>query len=308
MVDQYYRKIEDVENDIENAMQISGILLKLKGYDKKLDDLEKISDNSNKISSNFGKINTNENNISSNLGKINTNENNISSNLGKINTNENNISSNLGKINTNENNISSNLGKMNTNENNISSNLGKINTNENNISSNLGKINTNENNIDKINENLSNIDFNSGDNFLIKNFFIYNIEIENNYKLNKDKTNFSIFKYTLEDDFKKDSILEIDCRLLYRYNNYNHIGLLQHVFKLYDNNDNMFYDYNSLIKNSGDNTRNDVKQNDVFYVKLNDNYKIIKIELNLSLINDVSNTTVVDCRLYNTYKSNFFKC
>ena len=28
MVDRYYRKIEDVENDIENAMQISSIFIK----------------------------------------------------------------------------------------------------------------------------------------------------------------------------------------------------------------------------------------------------------------------------------------
>ena len=158
MVDRYWRKIESIKNDIENVMQISSILLKLKGYDKKLEELSKIDDNSNNISTNSGKINTNENNISSNLGKINTNENNISSNLGKINTNENNI--------------------------------------------------------DKINENLSNVDFNSGNKYSIENFFIYNIEIENNYILNKDKTSFSIFKYVLEDDFKKDSILEIDCRLL----------------------------------------------------------------------------------------------
>ena len=120
-----------------------------------------------------------------------------------------------------------------------------------------------------------------------------------------DKPSFSIFKYTLEDDFKKDSILEIDCRLLYQYHNYNHIGLLQHILKLYDDNDNMFYDDKSLMTNSGDNRRNDVKQNDVFYVKLNDNYKIIKIELILSLIDGVNNTTTVDCKIYNTYNSNF---
>ena len=30
MVDRYWREIESVENDIKNAMQISGILLKLK--------------------------------------------------------------------------------------------------------------------------------------------------------------------------------------------------------------------------------------------------------------------------------------
>ena len=67
MVDRYYRRIEDVENDIENAMQISSILLKLKGYDY---DLEKIDTNENNISSNLGKINNNSSSISSNLEKI----------------------------------------------------------------------------------------------------------------------------------------------------------------------------------------------------------------------------------------------
>ena len=151
MVDRYWRKIESVENDIENSMQISNILLKLKTYDEKLDDLS------------------------------------------------------------------------------------KIDTNTNNISSNLGKIDTNKSNIDEINSNLRNIDFNSNNKYSIGKFFIYNIEIENNYKIDKDKPSFSIFKYNLGDDFKKDSILEIYCRLLYQYHNYNHIGLLQHIFKLYDN-------------------------------------------------------------------------
>ena len=70
MTDKYWRKIEDVENDIKNTMQISGILLKLKGYDDKLGELSKINDNSNNISTNLGKINTNTDNISTNLGKI----------------------------------------------------------------------------------------------------------------------------------------------------------------------------------------------------------------------------------------------
>ena len=112
MVDQYWRKIDNVENDIENAMQISSILLKLKGYDKKLDELSKIGDNENNISFNSGQISTNEGNISSNSGRISTNEGNISSNTGNISTNEGNISSKLGKIDTNKNNISSNLEKI----------------------------------------------------------------------------------------------------------------------------------------------------------------------------------------------------
>ena len=209
MVDSYWRKIESVENDIENSMQISSILLKLKGYDEKLSDLSKIGNN----------------------------------------------------------------------ENNISSNLGIINTNKSDISSNLSKINNNKSNIDEIKSNLSNIDLNSNNKYSIENFFIYNIEIENSYKINKDKPNFSIFKYNLEDNFKKDSILEIDCRLLYQYTNYNDIGFLQHISKLYDGADMMFYDYKSLITNAGDNRRNDIKQNDILSVKLGDDYDIIKIEL-----------------------------
>ena len=47
-------------------MQISSILLKLKGYDEKLGDLSKIGNNENNISSNLSKIGNNENNISSN--------------------------------------------------------------------------------------------------------------------------------------------------------------------------------------------------------------------------------------------------
>ena len=80
MVDRYYRKIYNVENDIENAIQISSILLEFKGYDKKLSDFSKIGNNENNISSNLGKIGNTENLISSNLSKINNNETNISSN------------------------------------------------------------------------------------------------------------------------------------------------------------------------------------------------------------------------------------
>ena len=91
MVDRYRRKIEDVENNIENSMQISNILLKLKEYDEKLGDLSKIENNENNISSNLGIINTNKSDISSNLAKIGNNENYISSNLERINNIENDI-------------------------------------------------------------------------------------------------------------------------------------------------------------------------------------------------------------------------
>ena len=59
----------------------------------------------------------------------------------------------------------------------------------------------------------------------------------------------------------------------------------------------------TLKTNAGDNRRNDINQNYLFYVKLNDDYENIKIELILSLIDNVTNT--VDCKIYSTYNSNF---
>ena len=79
MVDRYWGKIESVENDIKNSIQISSILLKLKEYDEKLSDLTNIGNNENNISSSLGKIDTNKNNIKSNLEKIYLNKNNITS-------------------------------------------------------------------------------------------------------------------------------------------------------------------------------------------------------------------------------------
>ena len=64
-----------------------------------------------------------------------------------------------------------------------------------------------------------------------------------------------------------------------------------------------FYEYKPLKTNAGDNRKNDLKQNDLFYVKLDDDYDVIKFELILSLIDNISNT--VDCKIYNTYDSNF---
>ena len=182
----------------------------------------------------------------------------------------------------------------------------KINDNESNISSNLLKINDNDNDIDEIRSNLNNIKNDLSDftiNYSIQNLFIYNIDIEKNYTLNKDNPKFSIFSYNLEDDFKSNSILEVNCKILYNYTTYNNIGTLIHIFKLYDKNNELIYEYKNLKSNSGDNLSAFLNQNDLFYVKLNNNYSIIKIELILSILDNI--TKSVSCKLLNTFKSNF---
>ena len=130
MVDRYWRKIESVENDVENSMQISSILLKLKAYDEKLSDLSKIDDNSNNISSNLEKIDENKEDISSNLKKINANKSDIATNYNNINTNKNDMSSNKNDITNNSSSISINKNNIETNTNLINTNKSSYNLNE----------------------------------------------------------------------------------------------------------------------------------------------------------------------------------
>ena len=136
-----------------------------------------------------------------------------------------------------------------------------------------------------------------------RNFFIYNIEIENTYTLNSENLQFSIFNYDLEDDFKKDSILEINASFLYDYNSYNNIGKLIHNYKLYDDENVLFYEYKSLKTNAGNNLKDDLHQGDIFYVKLNKDFIKIKIELILAM--KEGETGSVTCKLYNTFNSIF---
>ena len=179
-------------------------------------------------------------------------------------------------------------------------NFNRISINEKNIKFKTDAMNSN---IDEIKSNLDNLDLNSNSKYSIENFFIHNIEIENSYKLSEDTPKLSIFNYNLVNEFRKDNILEINCRLLYQYTNYNNIDFLLHIFKLYDDAGTMLYEYKSLLTNAGDNRKNDLKQNDIFYVKLDYDYGVIKIELILSIIDNVTNITY--CKLYNTYNSNF---
>ena len=70
MVDSYWRKIDDNLNNLENSIQIAGILLKLKEHETKIKDISKIDTNETNITSNLKKIDTNIKDISSNKTKI----------------------------------------------------------------------------------------------------------------------------------------------------------------------------------------------------------------------------------------------
>ena len=281
MVDRYYREIEDVENDIENAMQISSILLKLKGYDKKLEGLSKIDTNENDISSNLLKINNNSSTISTNFKQINRNTGNIANNSNEINTNTGNILNNLNQINTNTGNIANNLNQINTNTGDISNNLNQINTNTGNISNNLNQINTNtgdiSTNLKKI-DNFTQYILQSGKDFEEK----YTIEKEI-FKFDKDKHFYTMFEKEIEFDFTKNSLLFVKNHMYYKYENLsNDYFRLQHEYNIYDDENNLIHKYLFNKDTYYDESLDPILHtNEDFCICFKENYKKIKINLQL---------------------------
>ena len=219
----------------------------------------------------------------------------------KIEANKNNIAENLSLINSNENrldNIENDIVNINTK---VTNNYNITQINKKNIDFKTGII---DNQINAINSTLNDLKTkNNNSKYSIENFFIYNIKIVNSYTFDSDNPKFSIFNYDLVDDFRKDSILEVNTRLLHDYTGYNNIGKLIHNYKLYDSENVLFHEYKSLKTNAGDNLKDDLHQGDVFYVKLNKDYIKIKIEFILAMKEGATGS--VTCKLYNTCNNNF---
>ena len=203
------------------------------------------------------------------------------------------------KINENKNNIS----EIRNDISEINNFSDKTNDNENSISNNLSKIEDNVDDIDKIKSNLNNILSDFKINYSIQNLFIYNIDLVKEVLLDRNNNSFKIFSYNIEDDFKLNSYLEINSKILYDYTSYDHTGRVNHTYKFYDIKNTLFKEIKFLKTNSGDNLYDNLSQNDLFYVKIPDSYSINKIELFLELLYIHNNAIKIN--IINPLKSNF---
>ena len=260
MVDKYYRKIESVENEIENSIQISSILLKLKGYD---DDLSKIENNENNITNNTNDITNNKNDIDNNKNYIDNNKNDI------IN-NKNNITNNQKSINNNKNDINNNQKSIYNNKNDIDNNKNDIDNNKNDITNNKNLINNNKDDIDNntnlINTNKSSYNLNE----------IYTYDIQKGYKFVDKNNHYHIFEKEIIYNFIKDSYLEVILKVLTQISNYILIGYFEILCNFYDDDNTLFYTISLSTAAGSINKLSTVKS--VFMVHINKNMSKIKID------------------------------
>ena len=134
-----------------------------------------------------------------------------------------------------------------------------------NIKDDITKINTD---IKSINSDIENIEESNKNiikhNYTIENIWFFNIDIINTYTIESSKV--TLFEYTIDGIFITNSVLEISCNILYKYANYNDVGLLKHIYSLLDANDNVIHVHNIIHTNSGDNLKNDLTMNDDFSI------------------------------------------
>ena len=260
MVDKYYRKIESVENEIENSIQISGILLKLKGYD---DDLPKIENNENNITNNTNNITNNKNNINNNKNNIDNNKNDIENNKNDITNNQKSINNNKNDITNNQKSIDNNKNDIDNNKNDITNNQKSIYNNKNDITNNKNLINNNKDDID-----------NNKSSYNLNEIYIY--DIQKGYKLVDKNNHYHIFEKEIIYNFIKDSYLEVILKVLTQISNYILIGYFEILCNFYDDNNTLFYTISLSTAAGSINKLSTVKS--VFMVHINKNMSKIKID------------------------------
>ena len=219
----------------------------------------------------------------------------------------------LNEHNSNISNIKDNITKLNTdiknNDNDIKSNYDMCVNNSSSIRDVDRKIYATNNNIKNINSDIESIKESNKNiikhNYAIDDIWFFNIDIINTYTIESSKV--TLFEYIIEGKFITNSVLEISCNILYKYANYNDVGLLKHIYSLLDANDNVIHVHNIIHTNSGDNLKNDLTMNDDFSILFkNSHTSKLKIRLQLGKV-DVSKNKTVGLRILNPYNNNILR-
>ena len=183
----------------------------------------------------------------------------------------------------------------------INNDITKMNTDVKNINSNITNINSDIENIEENNKNTIK------HNYTIENIWLYDIDILNSCTITPSKPVISLFEYIIEGKFITNSILEISCKLMYKYANYNDIGLLRHTYSLLDDNDNLIDTHNIIHTNAGDNLANHLAMNDDFNILFKDSHTDkMKIKLQVGKV-DVNKSGNVGFRIMNPYNNNILR-
>ena len=202
------------------------------------------------------------------------------------------------------------LNEHNSNISNIKDDITKLNTdiknNDNDIKSNYDICIANKNSLMDVNSDIESINTKLKKyRYTISSMWIKVLNLNTNYNITY--STYTLIDYLFQDEFIKGSYLEISCNILYKYDSYNHIGLLKHHYTILDDNDKVIHEHIILHTNSGDNASNHLTMNDSFTVLfITKPTNKLKLNLSISKLNP-NNTTSVKLEILNPNYHNVLK-
>ena len=209
----------------------------------------------------------------------------------------------LNEHNSNISNIKDDITKLNTdiknNDKDIKSNYDMCVNNSSSIRDVDRKIYAANTDIESINTKLKKY------RYTISSMWIDYLNLKTDYNIKN--TSYTLIDYIFYDEFIGGSYLEISCNILYKYDNYNYIGLLKHHYKILDDNDKVIQEHIIVHSNSGDNAVNHLSMNDSFTI-LFITKPTYKLKLNLTINKlDSNNMTSVKFKILNPNYHNVLK-
>ena len=156
-----------------------------------------------------------------------------------------------------------------------------VNNNVINVQKNLDNVNLDldniKNDVDVVNLDLNNVknDVNNLNSYYkLKDIYTFDIKSKSQF-VDKNKP-FHIFEQSINNDFKKDSYLDVSIKVLTEISNYILIGFFEILCEFYNDNNDLFYDISLSTAMGSINKLSTVKS--VFIVPINKDMTKIKID------------------------------
>ena len=163
---------------------------------------------------------------------------------------------------------------VNNNVINVQKNLDNVNLDLKNVKNDVNDV---KNDIDSVKFDLDNVklDINSLNSYYkLKDIYTFDIKSKNQF-VDKNKP-FHIFEKSINNNFKKDSYLDVSIKVLTEISNYILIGFFEILCEFYNDNNDLFYDISLSTAMGSINKLSTIKS--VFIVPINKDMSKIKVD------------------------------
>ena len=199
------------------------------------------------------------------------------------------------------------------NSDNITKNYNVSQINKSKTNSNLELINNHTNNAKSINSTLSNIqdDIDSiytpvvSSKYTINNIYLFNLNKEVNFNFLSNATEKIVYETIINDNFMKDSYLEIYSSIVYLYNELKNLyHLLKQTINLINKDGDIIYAFYFFPQSKGLIARNISILKGLYYYKIEEDINYLKIQVLLQR-NESRDTVEFEFKMSNLFQKNF---